>query len=183
MKFLNSPLLLVFILFFIKISAQQNSKYLAQMDPEKSIMSNAQASGNHNLLLAAVKVSDLEIILDNDGPFTVFAPSDVNFDAITKKRVTELVRNKNKKELQSVLGYHIVAGKLTASKILKALCSGKGKATFTTITGDILTATMKGLDIVLTDVSGQQSIITKADANQCNGVFHVINSIHPTSKV
>tara|TARA_R110000868_G_scaffold4211_14_gene26757 strand:- start:16106 stop:16657 length:552 start_codon:yes stop_codon:yes gene_type:complete len=183
MKFLKSPFLFVFLLFIFTSEAQQNKKAIAQMDPEKSIISNAQASGNHNLLLAAVKVSELESTLDNDGPFTVFAPRDVNFDSTTKERVTELVRIKNKKELQSVIGYHIVAGKLTASKILKALCRGKGIAAFTTISGDVLTATMKGLDIILTDKNGNQSIITKADANQCNGVFHVIDSVNKPSKV
>lgn len=184
MKFLKSPVLLILLLFGLKIEAQQNSIGSVEMDPEKSIISNAQASGNHNLLLAAVKLSDLETILDNDGPFTVFAPSDGNIDKATKDRVTELVRTKDKKELQSVLGYHIIAGKLTASKILKALCSGKGRATFTTISGDILTATMKGIDIILTDKRGTESVITKADENQCNGVIHVIDTVrHQLNKV
>lgn len=183
MNYLKFPLVLLFSLSICSVIAQ-NSADNKQMDPEKSIYKNAKDSGNHDLLLAAVKASDLDLILDNDGPFTVFAPSDINFDNSTKKKVIELVRVKNKKELQTLLGYHIVAGKLTASKILKALCSGKGQATFTTISGDILTASMSGLDIVLTDKFGNKSVITKADANQCNGVFHVIDSVdHKLSKV
>lgn len=164
------------LLCICAVSAQESSTF-SQMDPAKSIIKNAKESGNHNMLLAAVKVSDLERILDNDGPFTVFAPSDYNIDNTTKEKVNELVKVKNKKELQSLLGYHIIAGNLTASKILRALCRGKGIAKFTTITGDILTATMNGLDIILTDKLGKQSVITKADANQCNGVFHVIDSV------
>lgn len=184
MKFLKSPVLLLFLFFVVQGKAQQKDVGNLVMDPEKSIISNAQASGTHNLLLAAVKVSNLETILDNDGPFTVFAPSDVTIDKTTKELVTELVNTKDKKELQSVLGYYIIAGKLTASKILKALCSGKGSATFTTISGDILTASMKGIDIILTDKKGNESVITKADVNQCNGVFHVIDTVrHQLLKV
>lgn len=183
MNYFKFPLILLFLLSISSVIAQKSGDD-NPMDPDKSIYKNAKDSGNHDLLLAAVKASDLEKVLDNDGPFTVFAPSDNNFDSTTKNRVIELVRVKNKKELQSLLGYHIVAGKLTASKILKALCSGKGQAKFTTISGDILTATLSGLDIVLTDKYGNQSIITKADANQCNGVFHVIDSVgHKLSKV
>jgi uncharacterized surface protein with fasciclin (FAS1) repeats len=170
-----SPIIL--LLLFVCTAAAQEKSTIAQMDPDKSIIRNAKESGNHTMLLAAVRVSELETILDNDGPFTVFAPSDYNLDNSTKEKVKELVQIKNKKELQSILGYHIVAGNLTASKILRALSRGKGKAKFTTISGDILTATMSGLDIVLTDKYGNQSVITKADANQCNGVFHVIDSV------
>ncbi len=175
MKLFIFPLVFFATLFLTSLKAQ--NKNLA-MDPQKSIISNAQASGNHDLLLAAVKLSDLETTLDNEGPYTVFAPSDINFDESTKNKVTELVRLKDKKELQSVIGYHIVPGNITASKILKALCSGKGKASFTTITGDKLIVTIQGLDIILTDKNGHQSTIIKADASQCNGVIHVIDSVH-----
>ncbi|WP_255569592.1 MULTISPECIES: fasciclin domain-containing protein [unclassified Cellulophaga] len=182
MKLLKSPLLVLLTLAMLSVNAQKKNS-ITKMDPEKSILKNTEDSGNHQLLMAAVHVSELETLLDGEAQFTVFAPSDVNFDSTTKARITDLVRVKNKKEIQSILGYHIIAGKLTASRILKALCSGKGRATFTTISGDTLVATMKGLDIILTDKYGQQSIITKADATQCNGVIHVIDSVsHIASK-
>ncbi|MDP5229414.1 MAG: fasciclin domain-containing protein [Cellulophaga sp.] len=174
-------LLVVFISF--QINAQHQPETVVLMDPNKSIIKNAQNSGNHEFLLAAVKASDLETILDSSGPFTVFAPNDVNFDSGTKEKVIELVRVNNKEELQLLLGYHIIAGNLSASKILKALCRGKGKTKFTTITGDTLIATMSGLDIILTDKNGNQSVITKADSDQCNGVIHEIDSITKPIKV
>jgi len=174
------PVFVLLVLVMSNAYAQKNDSSSKKMDPEKSILQNTEASGQHNLLLAAVKVSELDTALNNDGPYTVFAHSDINYDSSTKQKVASLIKVKNKKELQSVLGYHIVAGKLTASRILKALCRGKGKTTFTTISGEILTATMSGLDIILTDEKGNQSSIIKADANQCNGVFHEIDSIKPS---
>ncbi|WP_233268412.1 fasciclin domain-containing protein [Cellulophaga sp. L1A9] len=182
MKLLKSPLLVLLTLTMLSVNAQKKNGNI-KMDPEKSILKNAENSGNHELLIAAVHVSELDALLDGEAQFTVFAPSDINFDSSTKARIVDLVRTKNKKEIQSILGYHIIAGKLSASKILKALCSGEGSARFTTLTGDTLTATMKGIDIILTDKFGNQSVITKADANQCNGVIHVIDSVsHLASK-
>ncbi|QWX85494.1 fasciclin domain-containing protein [Cellulophaga sp. HaHaR_3_176] len=179
MSFLKFPVLLLLVFFMFNAQAQNSTISNPKMDPDKSIIKNAKASGKHDLLLAAVRASDLEKTLDNDGPFTVFAPNDLDFDITTKEKVKELLEKKDKKELQSVLGYHIIAGKITASKILKALCRGKGKAKFTTISGEILNATMKGLDIILTDEQGHQSTIIKADADQCNGIIHEIDSIKP----
>jgi len=147
------------------------------MNPENSIIKNAEDSGNHTKLLAAVKAADLELLLNENGPFTVFAPSDVAFEKLDVDTKKMLLNPNNKKELHSILTYHIVAGNLSASKILKAMCRGKGKATFTTVQGDLLTATMKGLDIVLSDGEGNTAMITTADANQCNGIIHVIDSV------
>ncbi|QLG43808.1 fasciclin domain-containing protein [Costertonia aggregata] len=176
----NSPLALAlfFCLATICAQSQSDSRTLERsMNPEKSISQNTEASKNHKTLLAAVKAADLEDVLDESGPFTVFAPSDVAFGKIPKDTMKALLLPENKKELHAVLTYHIVAGNLSASSILKAMCRGKGKATFTTVQGDILTATMKGLDIILTDNTGNTAKITQADANQCNGVIHVIDSV------
>jgi uncharacterized surface protein with fasciclin (FAS1) repeats len=175
LKFFSA--LVLFLLFSSHIVAQQTIANTISLDLEKSIVKYAKESGNHNLLLAGIKASDLETILDTQGPFTVFTPNDVNFDTNTKQKVIELVGVDNEEELQSVIGYHIIAGNLSASKILIALCRGQGKATFTTITGDKLVATMSGLDIILTDNHGNQSVITKADFKQSNGVIHEIDSI------
>ena len=44
------------------------------------------------------------------GPYTVFAPSDDAFKAVPAKTMAELAANKDL--LQSVLTYHVVAGKI-----------------------------------------------------------------------
>ena len=149
---------------------------------ENSIIESAADSGHHYTFLEAVKAANLEKILNEDGPFTVFAPSDMAFRKLSKVNLKELLLPENKKELFSLLTYHIVAGNITASKILKALCNGNGKASFTTVQGDKIFVSMDGLDIVLTDKAGNKAKITSADANQCNGIIHEIDSvILPTS--
>jgi len=172
-------LLTLFLTFFVSAQDQvssSKSEVLAR-DIEKSITSNTENSRNHTTLLAAMKATDLDKILSYDGPFTVFAPSDMAFKELFSNTSSVLLDPENKEELKALLRYHIIAGEFTASKILKAMCSGKGKAVFTTVQGEELTATMNGIDIILTDNIGNSAKIIAADANQCNGVVHEIDSV------
>ncbi len=174
---MKSTVFAVCLFFFLSTTIVFSQNDLISMDPEKSIISNTKNSENHQTLLAAVKAADLEEVLESKGPFTVFAPSDIAFDKLSEARLANLLRPENKKELHSLLTYHIVAGNLSASTILKAMCRGKGKASFTTVQGDELTATMSGIDIILTDSNGNTARITTADSNQRNGVIHEIDSV------
>lgn len=89
----------------------------------------------------------------------------------------ELLKPENRRELRTVLAYHIVAGELTASRILRALCRGEGAARFTTIQGEELLATIEGSDIILTDCSGNRARIVNADSNRNNLLFHEIDKV------
>lgn len=163
------------------VSAQQiplsSSAAGGGLKVQKSILKSTAASGKYRTLLAVMKATELGELLDRSGPFTVFAPSDLAFENLKGTSVDDLLHTDNKEELKALMGYHIVAGKLSASKILKALSRGKGTTTFTTIQGDIITATMKGLDIILSDSFGNTATIVVADSNQRNGVIHEIDGV------
>ncbi len=171
--------LFIALLCFGTITAQDQVKKKKNqgMNPDFSIVENTKELKSHTTLLEAMKGSSIEDLLNNDGPFTVFAPSDLAFKKIPAEKIKSLLMSKNKKDLTSVLSYHIIAGKISASKILKAMCNGSGKATYTTIQGNKLTASMVGTDIILTDTLGNSAKITGADAEQCNGVIHVIDNV------
>jgi len=132
---------------------------------------------NHKILLAAYKATNLNNLLDNSGSFTIFAPSDAAFSELYKKEPATFLSTQNRKQLKSILKYHIVSGKLTAAKILKALCKGNGKASFRTIKGEQITMSMQGLDIIISDNQDNFAKITKADAVQGSSVMHEIDNI------
>jgi uncharacterized surface protein with fasciclin (FAS1) repeats len=142
-----------------------------------SIVESAKNSDNFKMLLQGFKAANLEEALDTYGPFTIFAPSDKAFYGLPVSQLNKLNYLTDDSLLASLLKYHVVAGHLTASKILKAMCRGEGKATFTTIHGEKITATMKGIDIVLTDSNGNSAMITSADSTHSNGVVHEIDSV------
>ena len=83
----------------------------------------------------------------------------------------------NKAKLQSVLTYHVVAGKVSAMDLMKMIKDGNGKAELTTVNGGTLTAMLKGKKVQLKDAAGNISTVTIADVNQSNGVIHVVDTV------
>ncbi|MDC8000883.1 fasciclin domain-containing protein [Aequorivita todarodis] len=149
----------------------------AAMYPSKNIIENAVNSKDHTTLVAAVKAADLVETLQGDGPFTVFAPTNEAFEKLPKGTVETLLKPENKKALQTILTYHVLAGKHNAADIMKDIKKGNGKATYNTVSGGTLTAMMKGNNVVLIDENGGMATVTIADVNQSNGVIHVIDSV------
>ena len=149
----------------------------AAMYPSKNIVENAVNSKDHTTLVAAVKAADLVETLQSAGPFTVFAPTNKAFNKLPKGTVETLLKAENKKMLQTVLTYHVVAGKLSAADIVAKIKAGGGKATLKTVAGPNLTLSLKGKKIQITDTSGGKSYVTIADVNQSNGVIHVVNAV------
>lgn len=149
----------------------------AAMYPSKDIVDNAVNSKDHTTLVAAVKAAGLVETLKSAGPFTVFAPTNEAFTKLPAGTVETLLKPENKATLTKVLTYHVVAGKMDAAALSKAIKAGKGKATLKTVAGGTLVASMKGNDIILTDENGGVSTVTIADVYQKNGVIHVINSV------
>jgi len=149
----------------------------APMLATKDIIDNAVNSKDHTTLVAAVKAAGLVDTLKGAGPFTVFAPTNAAFDKLPKGTVETLVKPESKATLTKILTYHVVPGKQDAASIAKAIEAGKGKATFKTVQGEELTASMEGKDVVLTDAKGGKSKVTIADVMQSNGVIHVVDTV------
>ena len=149
----------------------------AAMYKTKNIVENAVNSKDHTTLVAAVKAAGLVDTLSSKGPFTVFAPTNDAFDKLPAGTVDTLVKPENKDMLTKILTYHVVAGNMDSKKIMKAIKKGNGKAMFKTVEGGMLTATMDGNTLVLTDEKGGQSRVTIADVKQSNGVIHVVDTV------
>ena len=148
------------------------------MYPNKNIVENAVNSKDHTTLVAAVKAAGLVETLQGKGPFTVFAPVNNAFEDLPAGTVETLLKPENKATLQKVLTYHVVAGNMTAEKIMAAIKAGKGTASLKTVSGGTLKATMNGpKNVVLTDESGNVSSISTYDVLQSNGVIHVIDKV------
>ena len=149
----------------------------APMYPYKTIMQNAVASKDHTTLVAAVKAAGLVEVLEGPGPFTVFAPTDEAFAKLPPGTVESLLKPENKGGLVKVLTYHVVAGKMTASRIRSAITAGGGTATLTTIEGEPLSCSLYDDRIVLTDVKGGRATVTIGNVFQSNGLIHVIDAV------
>ncbi len=149
----------------------------APMFSEKNIIENAVNSKDHTTLVAAVKAAGLVETLQGAGPFTVFAPVNAGFAALPAGTVDSLLKPEAKDTLVKVLTAHVVSGKLSAATLKKRIKAGGGKYNFSAVSGDALTATIRGNAIYIIDESGGSSKVTIGDDNQSNGVIHVVKKV------
>jgi uncharacterized surface protein with fasciclin (FAS1) repeats len=149
----------------------------APMYATKDIIDNAVNSKDHTTLVAAVKAAGLVETLKGTGPFTVFAPTNAAFAALPAGTVDSLLKPENKAALTKVLTYHVVAGKMDAAALGKAVMAGGGKAMLKTVSGGMLTATASGGMVMLMDESGGTANVSIADVIQSNGVIHVVDKV------
>ena len=76
----------------------------------KDIVDTAVSAGSFKTLVAAVKAAGLVNTLKDDGPFTVFAPTDAAFAKLPAGTVEDLLKPENKAKLTAILTYHVLPG-------------------------------------------------------------------------
>lgn len=165
------------VLFAIAAAGLTATALPAAAAPTANIVGTAVGSADHTTLVAAVKAAGLVDTLSGAGPFTVFAPTNAAFAALPAGTVETLLKPENKSQLQAVLTYHVVPGKLTAKDVVGAIKAGGGKAVLTTVQGGKLTATMMGDTVMLTDTKMRTAHVTAVDLDTTNGVIHVIDGV------
>jgi uncharacterized surface protein with fasciclin (FAS1) repeats len=149
----------------------------AAMYPTKNIVENAVNSKDHTTLVAAVKAAGLVETLSSAGPFTVFAPVNSAFDKLPAGTVESLLKEENKKALQTVLTYHVIAGKISSKELVAKIKAAGGTFVAKTVAGQDLSFSVVGKKVQITDAAGGKSYVTIADVNQSNGVIHVVDAV------
>ena len=137
----------------------------AMMLPTQTLVENASEASTLTTLVAAVQAADLVETLSGPGPFTVFAPTNAAFGELPEGTVETLTQPANKGQLTSLLTYHVVPGRLSASD----LSDGQ---TLTTVNGAQLRVTKQNGTVM---VGG--ATVTQADVYASNGVAHVIDTV------
>ena len=132
-----------------------------------SIADKAKQAGNFSTLLAAAEAAGLVEMLNNEeGPFTVFAPTDEAFAALPEGTVDDLLKPENKDQLVKILQYHVVPGKVMSADLA-------GKSTDAqTASGETLTVDATG-----DSVKVGEATVTQADIEATNGVIHVVDKV------
>ncbi|HTP07397.1 MAG TPA: fasciclin domain-containing protein [Anaerolineae bacterium] len=131
--------------------------------PAMDIVDTAVAAGNFKTLAAALKAAGLIDTLKGAGPFTVFAPTDEAFAKLPAGTVDALL--KDPKALGDILKYHVVAGKVMASDVVKLSSAD-------TLLGKPVTITVNGDKVMIGNAN-----VVKTDIETSNGVIHVIDTV------
>lgn len=155
----------------------EKSSKTERLKEKQTIVGVAASNDNFSTLVAAVKAADLVATLNSDGPFTVFAPTNEAFAKLPEGTVESLLKSENKQTLSSILTYHVVAGKVMAADVLKAIKDNNGKFSITTVNGEKLIAYVKDGKVMLKDAKGNKSTIIMTDVDASNGVIHAIDQV------
>lgn len=130
----------------------------------KNILQLAEATKDLSTLVTAVQAAQIEHVLVNAGPLTVFAPVNSAFDALPKGTVEELLKPENKEKLAYILTNH-AAPSTYKGRLLK-----DGRKIYMA-TGEYIPIHRKGKDVYI----GDAKILATVDAS--NGVVHLIDKV------
>jgi uncharacterized surface protein with fasciclin (FAS1) repeats len=155
------------------------------MISSNNIIENMELSKEYTTLITVIADAGLTETFESKGPITLFAPTNQAFAKLPAGQLDTLLKPEHKLELNYLITTHAIAGRLSAKDIAHKINSGKGMATFTTIAGSKITAKIDtNRNIILIDENGGQSIISKFDILQSNGMVHVVTAVLvPKTKV
>jgi len=129
----------------------------------KDIVTTAVEAGSFTTLAAALEAAGLVEVLQGDGPFTVFAPSDEAFAKLPAGTVEALLADKE--ALTRVLTYHVVAGQVASSAVV-------GLTEVETVAGIKAPIEVRSGEVY---VAGAK--VVAVDVPASNGVIHVIDTV------
>ena len=133
------------------------------------------SSDNYTALSIAIRAAGLAETLEGAGPYTIFAPTNEAFGKIPSAQLDALMKDPTK--LAAVLKGHIISGKMMKADVIKALTTGKGKATLKTLDGQDLTLSVANGKLQLADAAGNTALVTAFDLAASNGVIHGLYAV------
>jgi len=148
------------------------------MISSNNIVENIALSKEYSTLVTAIEDAGLTETFKSKGPITFFAPTNQAFDKLPAGQLDTLLKPNHKLDLNYLITSHAIVGKLSVHDIQRKINSNNGEATFRTIAGTTITAKIDtNRNIVLIDENGGQSIVSKFDIQQSNGMLHIVNSV------
>ena len=130
-----------------------------------NVIDKLNETGKFTKLNETLMKSGLTEYLKGEGPFTVFAPLDDAFAAISAQTYYGLLREENKDKLVNILGRHVFSKKIPSSEVA----------------GEIKLKAINGEEITIKKVNGivyiNEAEVVTADVETSNGIIHFINRV------
>lgn len=145
-------------------SPEQSETVSLSQNGTGTIVDVARGAGSFKTLLSAAEAADLVGVLQSDGPFTVFAPTDEAFAALPAGVLDGLLRDKQ--VLKELLLYHVIAGQAVDAATAKTLSDAQ------MANGKSVVISLKNQDLFI-----NQSKVIATDVLASNGTIHVIDKV------
>jgi uncharacterized surface protein with fasciclin (FAS1) repeats len=134
------------------------------MPSSSNLVALAAQNGSFKILTAALQAAGLTETLEQQGPFTVFAPTDAAFAALPAGTVEKLLQPENKAMLVKILTYHVIPGKVSSSQ----LKSGE----VTTVQGSPVTVKVGNDGVMVGNAN-----VSQTNIEATNGIIHAIDKV------
>ncbi|MBW4651500.1 MAG: fasciclin domain-containing protein [Kaiparowitsia implicata GSE-PSE-MK54-09C] len=134
------------------------------MADEGTVADLVEQDESFSTLRQALEAADMTEVLDEAGPYTVFAPTNDAFAAVPQETLDALLLPENQEQLRQVLSYHVVAANVPSDQIEP---------------GEV--ATVEGSAVNIAAVEGSvmvnEAMVTQPDITASNGVIHAIDQV------
>lgn len=137
-----------------------------ETDATSNIVEVAVANGNFTILALALETAGLVDAVSNNGPFTVFAPTDAAFEAaLNQLGITAEDLLADKEALTNILLYHVAVGALDSGAVLGSEAIWMANGDPAVVDADALSIAGVGINTDLIDIEAS------------NGIIHVIDFV------
>lgn len=136
--------------------------------PTETLLYGARTKYELMTFVEVVQNANLEEILEDSGPLTVFAPNNQAF---------EFAQLGADADMPAILKGHIVKGAMEASRLKAAVAENGAPVKLTSLTGTELTVYVIGDNVKVSGPSGILATVTQSDMIQFNGVMHHISGV------
>ncbi|MCB0453033.1 MAG: fasciclin domain-containing protein [Aequorivita sp.] len=159
----------------LKVEADNQAR-MAEMEAN-SIVAKAMGNADLSTLVSALQAADMAQTLKAEGDYTVFAPTNDAFSKVPKATLENLMKPESKAQLQKLLQYHVLQGKMNTVAVMAKIKEAGGKLDVTTMNGEVLTLSEKNGKVMIKDAKGNTATVTSADMEASNGVVHTIDKV------
>lgn len=144
--------------------SNRGQAFIQDSSAKPNVLQIALGSPDHKTLVAAVQAAQLENVLVNAGPLTVFAPTDAAFAELPEGTLDNLLKPENKQTLANIVTSHAAPGKFMGVQLRDGM--------------ELYMATGHYLPVEVRDgntyVNGARVLAT---VEATNGVVHVVDKV------
>lgn len=151
------------IILIIAIPLFTTPAFGQDADSSRTVAETIASNDSLSTFAAELEAAGLMGILRQEGPFTVFAPTNEAFEVYEDEHASALVQQVDPTQ---IFAYHVMEGDAIASDV-------GASSEITTLQGSTLSIDIDGATVHL---NGQAQIV-QADIGASNGTIHIVNSV------
>lgn len=152
-------------LLFIYPLAGKSNEISSKVEHPKTILDEVLENPSLSTLAKVIVNTNLVEVLESQGPFTLFAPSNESFAKLPPGTLEDWLKPSNKEKLTAILKYHIVFGKMTLEEMKK----NKGLMT--------LEGQHVSIKVDNNKATVNNAAMVRSNLEYPNGIVYIINQV------